>query len=233
MDYTYIPPPLPTIGRWKNLYKRFPGESALRAMEYEKLVQLEVGGQVLDVGGGENARYLKHLTGAAAISSINIDPDIGPTFLLAPGEPFPIADESFDNAVCLNTLEHIYDAKFVIRETFRCLKKGGSVYITVPFIFRVHGHPDDFFRGTTSWWKETLERTGFSSMELQPLIWGRATTGRSITGYRGPFSRLRFHLTHISDCLYAGLRFRGDRYDGKRGERICGIAPGYFIKATR
>lgn len=94
MEYTYVPPPLPTIRRWKNLYRRFPGESVLRAIEYEH-----------------------------------------PIFV--------------------------------------------------------------------------------------------------ITGYRGPFSRLRFHLTHISDCLYAKLTFRGDRYDGKRGERICGIAPGYFIKATR
>tara|TARA_R110002074_G_scaffold291234_1_gene463043 strand:- start:286 stop:987 length:702 start_codon:yes stop_codon:yes gene_type:complete len=233
MDYTNAPPQLPTIGRWNNRNRRFPGESVLRTMEYENPVQLKIGGQVLDVGGGENARYTKFLTDADQISSINIDPAIEPTYLLQPGEPFPIADETFDNAVCLKTLEHINEAKFVIRETFRCLKKGGSVYITVPFIFRVHGHPDDYFRGTTSWWKETMDRTGFSSMELQPLIWGRSTTARLITGYRGPFSRLRFHMTHIADSLYAGLTFRGDSHDDKRGERICAIAPGYFIKATR
>ena len=42
-----------------------------------------------------------------------------------------------------------------------------------------------FFRGTPSWWKETMQRTGFSRTGLQPLVWGRYTTAGTISGYRG------------------------------------------------
>ena len=230
MEYTYVPP---TLGRLSSIYRRFPGESMLRALEYEKLSTLAIAGHVLDVGGGEKAPYTKFLTAAEKVSSVNIDPGIKPTYLLQPDQPFPVEDAAFDNAICFNTLEHIYDAMFVIREIHRSLKPGGAVYITVPFMFRVHGHPDDFFRATTSWWRETMKRAGFAQMEIMPLTWGRATTGRSITGFRGPFARLRLKLTHLSDWLYAQVAFRGETYDGKRGERICGVTPGYFIKAVK
>ncbi len=233
MDYTFSPPRLPSLARWINLYKSYPGSSVLRALEYEQLNAMTIKGKVLDVGGGKNARYAKFLTDADTVESVNIDPEIAPTYLLEPGQPFPIEDNTFDNAVCMNTLEHIYDAKFVINETYRVLKPGGTAVITIPFLFRLHGHPDDFFRGTPSWWEESIKQAGFSKMELTPLVWGRYTTGRSITGYRGPFTRFRFHLTHLKDLIYAKLSFRGTHYDGKRGGRITGVSSGWFITATR
>jgi hypothetical protein len=132
-------------------------------------------------------------------------------------------------------LEHIYDAKFVIDEIFRVLAPGGVVHITVPFIFRIHGHPDDFFRATPSWWRETLSRAVFSEVEFQPLIWGRYTSGASISGYHGILRRLRFHLTHLADIAYAKFAFPGKdgRYSGRRGERVCATALGWFISAKK
>jgi SAM-dependent methyltransferase len=233
MDFIYTPPPLPTIARWRDNRRKFPGTSVLRALEYEKLLQTSIQGKVLDIGGGENAPYKKYLSEASVVHSVNIDPKIEPTHLLKPGEAFPFADQSYDNAVCFNTLEHVYDAKFVIDEILRVLKPGGTLHITVPFMFRIHGHPDDFFRATPSWWRETLHRAGFSRTELQPLVWGRYTTGGMITGYRGLFPRMQFHIAHLKDWLYAKAVFRGNSYDGRRGERICAISAGWFISGTR
>lgn len=166
--------------------------------------------------------------------SVNIDPSIEPTFLVEPDQPFPIADGTYDTCLCLNTLEHVYDARFMLDEIFRVMKPGGVVYITVPWIFRVHGHPDDYFRGTPSWWAETLKRVGFADTQLQPLIWGRATAAGSIGGYR-VLKRLRFHLAHFYDIAYARLSQSpgGGHYSGKRGRRISDVAPGFFITARK
>ncbi len=58
MDYIYIDPPKPTLARWRRLYRDFPGNSDLRAMEYETLSAMPLTGRVLDVGGGRKARYM-------------------------------------------------------------------------------------------------------------------------------------------------------------------------------
>lgn len=233
MQYIYTPPPKPTLSRWRELYRKNPGLSALRVLEYEAIEQLKITGEVLDYGGGQNAMYLKLLPDANSISSANIDPKIEPTHLVQPGAPLPFNDNSFDHVICFNTLEHIYDAFDSVKEIQRVLKPGGQAIITVPFIFRIHGHPDDFSRHTPSWWQETCERTGFSTLELQPLTWGRYTSAGAILGHRGIFPRLQFHLQHLKDWIYASVAFRGPRYDGKRGQRVCNVSPGWLMKATK
>lgn len=234
MNFTFVDPPLPSFARWRKLYKRKPGISCLRAMEYEKLAMTPIEGRVIDVGGGKNSLYRDLLPANLDYDSLNIDPKIEPTFLIVPDEKFPIADGVYDTCICLNTLEHVYDARFVLDEIYRIMKPGGVVHITVPWIFRVHGHPDDYFRGTPSWWRETLSRVGFSDTKLQPLVWGRATAAGSIGGYR-LFKRLRFHLAHFYDIAYARISGagRGGYYRGKRSMRISGVAPGFFITATK
>ena len=233
MDYIYIDPPKPTLARWRRLYRDFPGNSDLRAMEYETLSAMPLSGRVLDVGGGREARYIPYLPKGIDLESVNIDPAIDPTHIITPGQPFPLPDNSFDAAVCLNTLEHVYDGLAVLREIHRVLKPGGTVYVTVPFIFRIHAHPDDYFRATPSWWRETFDRAGFASLSLKPLIWGRRTTAFSVSGGMGPARRLSFHAAHALDWLYAALTVRGTTYSGKRGQRICAVSPGWFLTGTK
>lgn len=229
-------PRVPTIRRWRNLNRRFCGNSTLRMLEYEKLSELELTGVVLDLGGGDNARYKVYLPDTIEkYVSVNIDPDIAPTHLIEPGEKLPIDDNSIDNCISLNTLEHVYDAKFLIAEIHRVLKPGGKFFITVPWIFTVHGHPDDYSRHTPSWWNQTLKDTGYASANIMPLIWGRQSTAVSITGFRGIFVGLRKHIAHLKDIIYAKLMFSktGGVYSGKRGQRICNVAPGHFITAVK
>ena len=233
MKYTFSPPPTPTLRRWCNLYRNFPGQSVLRVLEYEAVSQLDITGNVLDYGGGQKAKYLNLLANADDIKSANIDPDIEPTHIVEPGQPLPFPDNSFDHIACFNTLEHIYDAYGSVEEIQRVLKPGGRAIITVPFIFRIHGHPDDYSRCTPSWWQETCRRIGFSALVLQPLIWGRYTTAGSILGFRGLFPRLQFHVQHLKDWIYAKIAVRSPEYGGKRGQRICNVAPGWLLMVTK
>lgn len=233
MDYIYVDPPTPTIARWRRIYARHPGLSVLRALEYETVAALPLAGRVIDVGGGEAAPYRADLPAGLSLESVNIDPAIRPTHLIGPGDPFPVPDAIFDHAICLNTLEHVYDALGVLREIHRVLRPGGTVHVTVPFIFRIHAHPDDYFRATPSWWRETFARAGFARLELKPLVWGRYTSAAGISGQRGPFPRAAYQLAHLRDWLYARLTGCGPTYSGRRGQRICAVSPGWFMTGTK
>lgn len=229
LNYTLVSPLKPSFARWWHITNAFRGGSVLRMLEYEQLAQLPLAGQVLDMGGGRRAKYLHLLPAGLTISSVNIDPAIEPTHLVEADQPLPLADDSFDAVICLNTLEHIYDATAVLAEVFRVVRPGGAVHVTVPFMFRIHGHPDDYFRATPSWWQETFRRTGFARMELTPLVWGRRSTRAVVPGLQGLFPRTRLHLAMLLDVLYAALTIPGPRMSGRRGESICNTSPGWFI----
>lgn len=234
-EFIEVAPALPTLRRWIALNRKYGGNTTLRMLEYEVLASEKLEGKVLDVGGGDNALYKSHLSGDIDYVSVNIDPNIAPTHLIEPGDPLPLKDNSMDCCVSMNTLEHVYDPKFLIAEMHRVLKPGGKMVITIPWMFGIHGHPDDFSRRTPSWWRIALEELGFSSAKLTPLIWGRNSVGVSITGFRGIFIWPRNQLAHLRDVLYAKLAFpkSGGTYSGARGKRICNVASGQFIVAVK
>lgn len=236
-DYILRPPGLPSWQRYRRLFGWSSSLSILRALEYEQLETWDFRGRVLDFGGGENANYrdaMARWMRRAEYESVNIDSGISPTYLVAPGAALPVGDASFDMVVALNTLEHVYDVGFVLAEFARVLKPNGQVVMTVPFLFRMHGHPDDYFRGTPSWWGRTLAHHGFSTIEVNPLLWGAFSTGAAVSGLPGPFRRIRMHLALLLDLAYARLRFgTGQRYDGPAGTALCNSPLGFLITARR
>ena len=229
LDYTYIAPLRPNLTRWRAITTADRGLSVLRMLQYEHLRTLPLSGQVLDMGGGQHAKYLHLLPADVTLASVNIDPAIAPTHLVQPGQPLPFADASFDAVICLNTLEHIYDCPAVLAELLRVVRPGGAVHVTVPFMFRIHGHPDDYLRATPSWWRETFCRAGFARLDLTPLVWGRRSTATVVPGLRGILVRSRLHLALLLDILIAAVKFSGPRMTGPRGDRICQTAPGWFM----
>jgi len=96
---------------------------------------------VLDVGCGDATNYqawlVKQVRDLKAI-------DISPSGIAAArrmgidarehdlSKPFPFSSNSFEGAVCLEVLEHLYDPKFAVKETFRVLKPGGLFIASVP-----------------------------------------------------------------------------------------------------
>lgn len=235
MDFTLIDPPLPSYGWFRRLRGFGPNRSILRQMEYDLVSGMELSGRVLDFGGGRKAEYIKYLKGDAEILSVNIDTEFDPTHIVAPGAPLPFGDGEFDQIITFNTLEHVYDDLGALAELARVLRKGGSLTIIVPFMYPVHGHPDDYNRHTPSWWAETLGRLGFSSASILPLIFGRSTAAQIIGGRGGMLGRQLSVWSAVSrDILLARLLFRGkSTYSGPRGAKVWASAPGLLITAVR
>lgn len=110
-------------------------------------------GKVLDIGCG-NSQF-KFLLDASKTDYIGIDIVNSEEFgynnqnkIEFDGENLPFPDDSIDNIICTEVLEHIEDPKKIISEMYRVLKSRGCAIITVPFSARVHYMPNDFCRYT-------------------------------------------------------------------------------------
>lgn len=230
----FVPAELPSFARYKKLFWRGSGASATRVLQYERLAQKKFKGTLLDFGGGDKAKY-RDILNCESYESVNIDRAIAPTWITEVGEKLPCPRDHYDHVISLNTIEHIYDAQGVIRDIFDVLKKKGEFTCTIPFLYPVHGHPDDYFRPTASWWHQTLRQTGFSEIRIMPLLWGPFTTGLICSGLPGPLKWPRTQATLLLDLLYVKLRFRGKtgHFEGKAGEDIQKHALGYFIEAVK
>jgi SAM-dependent methyltransferase len=59
-----------------------------------------------------------------------------------------LADQSARTILCLDTLEHVFEARRAVDEMIRVLAPGGVLLLAAPMDFRIHQHPDDYWRLT-------------------------------------------------------------------------------------
>ena len=204
-------------------------------MELDLISTLDLAGHVLDFGGGTTANYAKFLPDGINLRSVNISDEFKPTDLVEVGDPIPFNDAHFDAVITFNVLEHIYDDVGTLAEITRVLKPGGTLHIIVPWIYPVHGHPEDYNRHTPSWWATTLEKLGHSETSILPLVFGRRTSALTVAG-RGDKTMRGLVETKaaILDVLAARLRFgRAETYSGRRGETVWSSSPGWYIQTVK
>jgi SAM-dependent methyltransferase len=74
----------------------------------------------------------------------------------------PFRKDSIEAIALVNVLEHVYNGNELISIMAEILKPGGLLWVTVPFLLKIHQEPYDFFRCTS----HALERMG-SAVGLQ------------------------------------------------------------------
>ncbi len=100
------------------------------------------GGNLIEIGCG-SGWFRKYIPGTRyfglevlLMKGVDIDFPI----VMGIGEKLPFKDESFDNMLLLSTLDHVSDPPAVIKESVRCLRNDGYIYILntvkLPGIFR-------------------------------------------------------------------------------------------------
>lgn len=230
---------LPTWSRYRYLHRAGQSQSILRCLEYERLARLKLEGLVLDFGGGSRTNYTSHIPkwGRSAntfeYESANIDPCTEPTYLLDKEGRIPVSDGLYDCVLSLNTLEHVFDLNAALSEIRRVVRQDGNLVVVVPFIFRVHGHPDDYHRGTPSFWEKMLNRHSFGSVTIECLVWGPFSTAYAVSGTPGPFKSSRRTLALLLDLYTARRRYPGYAALTVIQDDPAASAPlGYFIQAT-
>ena len=64
--------------------------------------------------------------------------------------PWPWEDNTFDVVISTEVFEHLEYPFITANEVYRVLKKDGIFIGSAPFLFPIHGDPDDHFRFTNS-----------------------------------------------------------------------------------
>lgn len=54
--------------------------------------------------------------------------------------------EAFDLAICCSVMEHVQKPWIFAANVTKLVKRGGTLYISVPWVWRFHAYPNDYFR---------------------------------------------------------------------------------------
>ncbi len=94
--------------------------------------------RILDVGAGAG-NMIHHLSHYGQVIGLDNNPkpievakERGYDVRLGSADDLPFEDRSFDLVTLLDTVEHVPNEKGVFRETFRVLRPGGFLLVTVP-----------------------------------------------------------------------------------------------------
>ena len=161
-----------TFSFWKTILREtWRGKTLARIFMNQALRNVEVTGSILDLGSSiEGASYNRFLQFKEPFTVTHTDFFKNEENLIQLNleEPFEnIEDETYNTVTCFNTLEHIYNYKNTIRESFRILKSDGFFVGGTPFLVNYHADPHDYFRYT----HEAIEKIFLSEkFQLEKMV---------------------------------------------------------------
>lgn len=82
------------------------------------------------------------------------------------GGILPFKDAVFNLIFHTEVLEHVYDLRQFLSETYRILSINGTMFFTIPFAVRYHYSPNDYWRLTPSSIRKLLENAGFKNIVI-------------------------------------------------------------------
>jgi SAM-dependent methyltransferase len=152
----------------------YDGVSAARAdrdMTWEAELQAawdrsrEVGAVHLELGvwsafPDSRQRQIVEQEGLAEFIRLDFEPQYE-LDVVADAQQMPFADESIDRIAADSVLEHLAYPHLVIHECHRMLRPGGMVHIATPWVFNLHGYPDDYLRYSPSFYERICAEAGF------------------------------------------------------------------------
>lgn len=71
----------------------------------------------------------------------------------------------FAHVECMSVLEHSRRPWLLAANVERLMEPGGTLFVAVPFVWRVHGYPDDYWRFTASGVRELFPNIEWQRIE--------------------------------------------------------------------
>jgi ubiquinone/menaquinone biosynthesis C-methylase UbiE len=87
-----------------------------------------------------------------------------------------ITSDTFDLVLCTEVLEHSKFPESILSEIHRVLKSEGTLILTTPFIYPIHGAPNDFRRFTPHFYENQLFGFQIQSLKLNGGFGSTVTT---------------------------------------------------------
>jgi SAM-dependent methyltransferase len=130
--------------------------------EYLLETKKKIKGKVLDIGA-KDATYKKKMDYDDYTTLDMVD--IEGVDIVADAQHIPLKTESYAWVICANLLEHVEEPKKVVNECRTVLKSSGKLLIWVPYYFRYHPDPKDYYRFTEDGIRYLLDE--FSEVEVR------------------------------------------------------------------
>ena len=139
----------------------FKGHSLLRAYQINECKNIKLKGSSIEFGAYKNKKknFNNFFKGSSYCKLSNIYNHNHPNYIkLDLTEKFRIKKNTFNNVIIFNVLEHLPDTKNVFKEIKNILKKDGLLIGSTPFIYQIHGAPNDYFRFTKDFFYAHLNK---------------------------------------------------------------------------
>jgi SAM-dependent methyltransferase len=140
---------------------------------------INISNNILDIGAGNSPwksflRRKKNSRDDEAIEYVGLDITHAMQFnmnrndeiVYYSGNNFPFSENEFNNALCIEVLEHVLDTEIFLQEIYRCLKPNGKLILTIPWSARRHYVPYDFFRFTPEALFALFKKKGFIDIKI-------------------------------------------------------------------
>lgn len=126
-------------------------------------------GSLLDLGCGNKPyeELYKDITDKKIGSDV-IQSDKNKVDVICLATELPFENNYFDTILCSQVMEHVYDYKTMINESYRVLKNEGTIILTVPFAWELHEEPHDYCRFTKHALRNIFEDAGFRIEYIKP-----------------------------------------------------------------
>lgn len=133
-------------------------------LKHIQLLGTYITGKTLDVGCGtkpyEKFFHATKYIGLEIDTTLNRERKKADVYYA--GEKFPFNDKEFDSVVTNQVFEHVFNPDNFLSEINRVLKNGGTLLLTVPFVWDEHEQPYDYARYSSFAIAHLFQRYGFS-----------------------------------------------------------------------
>jgi len=143
----------------------------LIAQHYDRYLKQHVSGRLADLGCGKVPLYHAYRDLASEVVCVDWDtvhrtnPFLDHICDL--NEPLPFGDHEFDTIILSDVLEHLKNPEQLWKEMNRVLRTGGKVILNVPFFYKLHEKPFDFYRYTEFALTNFATSAGFNVLVLK------------------------------------------------------------------
>jgi len=147
---------------------RFFGD--VQARVYESVLRQHASGLLLDLGCGMVPLYDSYRDRVSDTICVDWPNSTHKSrhvdFEVDLNGEIPLASNQFDTILATDVLEHISNPDLLWREIARLLKPEGKVIIGVPFFYRIHEAPYDYYRYTEHMLRLFCERNALEVVSL-------------------------------------------------------------------
>ncbi len=151
------------------------GYSLLRIYQIHASKTLKLNGKSIEFGAFDNKskNFSNYFSGSSTFLFSNFHNRKGKDYLkIDLTKKIKLEKNQINNIIILNVIEHLSNYELIFKETHRILKKEGNLIGSTPFIYQVHGAPNDYFRFTRDFFEMSLKKNKFKKIKIQSLGFG-------------------------------------------------------------